>query len=65
MLSVFLIVSLLPIVVISYRVGHHAGYNEANKFKIGDSYDTPIFNQLALERPKVFMEMRLNHDKEA
>jgi hypothetical protein len=65
MLSVFLLLSILPIIVISYRAGHYAGYNEADKFKMGDSYDTPIFNQLALERPKVFMEMRLDRDKEA
>ena len=58
MFSVFLLIALLPIIVISYRVGFVKGFDEGNQFKIGDEYDTPIYNQMALEHPETFMFMK-------
>jgi hypothetical protein len=58
MLSLFLLLSLLPIIVISYKAGHYAGYNEADQFKPTDEMDTPIYNQMALEHPETFMFMK-------
>lgn len=58
MFNVFLVVSLLPIIVISYRLGHYAGFNDADQFKPVDEMDTPIYNQMALEHPETFMFMK-------
>jgi len=58
MFSVFLLIALLPIIVISYRVGFVKGFVEADQFKPVDEMDTPIYNQMALEHPETFMLLK-------
>ena len=61
MISAIVLFLLLPIIVISYKAGYSKGYEEADRFKLGDEYDTPIYNQMALEHPETFLLLKAKH----
>lgn len=58
MISAITLILLLPIIVVSYKAGYVKGFDEADQFKPVDEMDTPIYNQMALEHPDVFMFMK-------
>jgi hypothetical protein len=58
MFSVFLLIALLPIIVISYGVGFVKGFDKADYYEPVDEMDTPIYNQMALEHPETFMLLK-------
>jgi len=58
MFSVFLLIALPPIIVISYGVGFVKGFDKADYYEPVDEMDTPIYNQMALEHPETFMLLK-------
>jgi hypothetical protein len=58
MFEVILLVALPVAILIAYLLGHSRGYNTADQFDAGDADETPIYNQMALDYPEVFMWMK-------
>jgi hypothetical protein len=58
MFEVILLVALPVAILIAYLLGHSRGYNTADQFAATDTDETPIYNQMALDYPEVFMWMK-------
>jgi hypothetical protein len=58
MLSAILIISIPVIGLVSYLIGHTKGYKTADQFDEVSDASTPIYNQMALDYPEVFMWMK-------
>lgn len=57
MLEIILAIALPVCVFVAYLLGKSNGYDEADQFADGEA-TTPIYNQMALDYPEVFMWMK-------
>lgn len=58
MLEIILTIAIPVTALVAYLIGRDKGYREADQFDASDEVNTPIYNQMALDYPQVFMWMK-------